>query len=212
MYAVYLRLNFMMAACYYIYHLPTFHPAVGAFCTTFGPYQASPSWVLQGNCRCTFCEGNFPSATLECCCSTFSSTYKFTIGEDLNPNQWMGGWVHHANNENPGKTLLKKKRKPIQGIDYFGGEFSPFWDLKKKRIFCHTYFVLKNRQKTKFLFKNHHDCLQFERMLKIFLLPCFEYHQIWLNILWTMATSATSQSWIINKILQGWLKESGKKS
>jgi hypothetical protein len=49
-------------------------------------------------------------------------------------------------------------------------------------------------------------------MLKIFLLPCFEYHQIWLNILWTMATSATSQSWIINKILQGWLKESGKKS
>jgi hypothetical protein len=38
----------------------------------------------------------------------------------------MGGWVHHANNENPGITLLKKKRKPIQGIDSFGGEFSPF--------------------------------------------------------------------------------------
>jgi hypothetical protein len=31
--------------------------------------------------------------------------------------------------------------------------------------------------------KNCHNCLQYERVLQIFLLSSFEYHQIWLNIL-----------------------------
>jgi hypothetical protein len=41
-------------------------------------------------------------------------------------DRWLGGWVRHTNDENPGKTLLKKKRKPIQGIHFFGCEFLPF--------------------------------------------------------------------------------------
>jgi hypothetical protein len=31
--------------------------------------------------------------------------------------------------------------------------------------------------------KNHHNCLEYEKVLKIFLLSNFEYSQIWLNIL-----------------------------
>jgi hypothetical protein len=45
----------------------------------------------------------------------------------------------------------------------------------------------KKSQNTNFLnieiAKNFHNCLQYESMLKIFLLTYFEYSQIWLNML-----------------------------
>jgi hypothetical protein len=41
---------------------------------------------------------------------------------------------------------------------------------------------MKEKNPKKFA-KNRHNCLQCERLLKIFLLSYFKYHQIWLNII-----------------------------
>jgi hypothetical protein len=41
-------------------------------------------------------------------------------------DKWVGGWVRHANDEKPSKTLLKKKRKRIQGSDFLVVNFRHF--------------------------------------------------------------------------------------
>jgi hypothetical protein len=54
-----------------------------------------------------------------------------------------------------------------------------------KNILSQTLFFFKS-QKKKFknkIIKNHHNCLEYKRLLKIFLFFYFEYCQIWLNML-----------------------------
>jgi len=59
----------------------------------------------------------------------------------------------------------------------------------EKRNFCHKYFVVLKIfcQKKKIFFKkiakSLHNCLQYERVLKIFLLSYFGNCQHWVNIL-----------------------------
>jgi hypothetical protein len=55
--------------------------------------------------------------------------------------------------------------------------------LKKKKPSFASFLFSQNKILQKNTLKNiHHNCLQHERMLQMYLLSYFEHHQIWLNI------------------------------
>jgi hypothetical protein len=66
--------------------------------------------------------------------------------------------------------------------------FIKMWKIFLKRILCHKVFFKHSPPKKKFNYLQkssnfYHNCLQYDKVLKIFLLSYFEYCQIWLNIL-----------------------------
>jgi hypothetical protein len=66
---------------------------------------------------------------------------------------------------------------------FFFYDCLPFCKKKTvKKGYSDTKSLKKSPQNIKFFAKNH-NCLRHERVLKIFLLSYFEYHQFWLNVL-----------------------------
>jgi hypothetical protein len=60
--------------------------------------------------------------------------------------------------------------------------------LQKNILSWQPFFFWKQIAKT------HHNCLQYESVLKIWYFHIFEYLQIWLKFFWTIITWATSQN------------------
>jgi hypothetical protein len=89
-----------------------------------------------------------------------------------------------------GQTLAQFSMQPIPSLIHFDAMILFFLVIFRHFViyilnkFCHKFIVLflkKNLQKI------GHICLKHERVLKIFLISSFEYHQIWLNTLMDFA-------------------------
>ncbi len=71
-----------------------------------------------------------------------------------------------------------------------------FWEKKSSEN--------ERKKNPKKFAKNRHNCLQCERVLKIFLISYFEYQQIWLNII--VNKNSHSRSNIMGPNQQGYIR------